>query len=257
MLVCSMHPTVLHEDSTLVSGDFPGMARQFLQENLLGPDCPVLHHTGPCGNQSPRHITRANTFGEAKRLGQLLGQAVIKTIPEIRFQQSVELECLQEHVDLPRRRFPSVAEAERDLKRTIAALDLLRQSEASRQQIRTAECDCFGAEELLTLARAAREGKLDGACNWCLPAEVQIIKIGSSNFVGWPGEIFVEYSLEVKSKCDNTFIISLANGELQGYIVTEAAAEEGGYEASNAFFEPRSGQILVEKTLQMLNCFQS
>src|SRR5205823_2429635 len=27
MIVCSMHPTVLHEDSTLVSGDFPGLAR--------------------------------------------------------------------------------------------------------------------------------------------------------------------------------------------------------------------------------------
>ena len=27
MLACSMHPTVLHEDSTLVSADFPGMTK--------------------------------------------------------------------------------------------------------------------------------------------------------------------------------------------------------------------------------------
>ena len=47
MVVCSMHPTVLHEDSTLVSGDFPAMTRQYLQAHVLGTDCPVLHHTGP------------------------------------------------------------------------------------------------------------------------------------------------------------------------------------------------------------------
>ncbi len=32
MLVVSMHPTVLREDSRVVSGDFPGLARQFLQQ---------------------------------------------------------------------------------------------------------------------------------------------------------------------------------------------------------------------------------
>ncbi|MCK5862637.1 MAG: neutral/alkaline non-lysosomal ceramidase N-terminal domain-containing protein, partial [Candidatus Hydrogenedentes bacterium] len=60
MLICSMHPTVLHEDSSLISGDFPGLTRQYLQKNVVGTACPVLHHTGACGNQSPRHVTRAN-----------------------------------------------------------------------------------------------------------------------------------------------------------------------------------------------------
>ena len=72
MLVCSMHPTVLHEDSTLVSGDFPAMARQHLQRTTLG-GCPVVWHTGPSGNQSPRHVTRGNTFAEAQRLGEASG----------------------------------------------------------------------------------------------------------------------------------------------------------------------------------------
>ena len=70
--------------------------------------------------------------------------------------------------------------------------------------------------------------------------------------MGWSGEIFVEYSLVVKALQRNTWLISLANGELQGYIVTDEAAKEGGYEASNSLFPPRSGQILVENTLRML-----
>jgi hypothetical protein len=76
--------------------------------------------------------------------------------------------------------------------------------------------------------------------------------IGSWTFVGWPGEIFVEYALAVKGEARDTYVISLANGELQGYITTEAAATEGGYEAANAIFAPQSGQVLVETTLRLL-----
>ena len=47
-------------------------------------------------------------------------------------------------------------------------------------------------------------------------------------------------------------MINLANGDLQGYIVTEEAALEGGYEASNALFGPDSGRILVEETIRRL-----
>ena len=57
MMVCSMHPTVLHEDSTLISGDFPGLARLQLQRDLLGTHCPLLYHTGPAGNRAPRRFS--------------------------------------------------------------------------------------------------------------------------------------------------------------------------------------------------------
>ncbi len=111
MLVCSMHPTILHEDSTLVSADFPGMARRFLQERVFGPEVPVLHHTGPAGNQSPRYVTRANTFAEAERLGAILGSAVAKAIAGIAYSGEAHLGSAQRLLDLPRRTFPSVEEA--------------------------------------------------------------------------------------------------------------------------------------------------
>ena len=44
-------------------------------------------------------------------------------------------------------------------------------------------------------------------------------------------------------------MISLANGELQGYIVTSQAVGQGSYESSNALFSHKSGEILVDKTL--------
>jgi hypothetical protein len=112
--------------------------------------------------------------------------------------------------------------------------------------------DWFGAESALTLCRAAAGGRLNEAIESCVPAEIQMIRIGPWTFVGWQGEIFVEYALAVKARTKNTYLISLANGELQGYIATEEAASEGAYEAANALFAPASGIVFVKKTLEML-----
>jgi hypothetical protein len=252
MVVCSMHPTVLREDSTVVSGDFPAMARRFLQQHFLGDDCPVLHHTGPAGNQSPRHVVQGNTLAEAARLGEVLGRAVAATLPRITYTSSVTFQACRAFVDLPRRSFPPLAQAELKLQGATQWLAQVRQTGAPRQEIRGAEVDWFGAEETLRLARAAANGQLEMAYRSCLPAEIQVLKIGPWSFIGWPGEVFVEYALAAKAKLNDAFIISLANGELQGYVVTEEAAREGGYEASNAIFAPAAGKTLVEATVQLL-----
>lgn len=212
----------------------------------------MLHHMGPAGNQSPRHVTKANTFAEAQRLGRILGKAVEKVLPTIQFQTSASIQCKQVLIDLPRRMFPSASAAQEKLDKALARLEHFRTSAAPRQEIRTAECDWFGAEETLTLAKAAAEGRLSQAYEQALPAEIQIVKIGQWAFVGWQGEIFVDYALAVKKLFMNTFVISCANGELQGYIVTKEANDEGGYEASNALLSYISGDIIVQKTAELL-----
>ncbi|MCF7818031.1 MAG: neutral/alkaline non-lysosomal ceramidase N-terminal domain-containing protein [Kiritimatiellales bacterium] len=252
MLVCCMHPTVLHGDSTLISGDFPAMTRQYLQVGTLGVDCPVIYHTGPQGNQSPRHVTRENTFAEAVRLGEILGRSVEKVMPGIEFSSDISLSVTGKSIELVPKKFPSLEVAEERLQRAMQTLKQLRESDAPSTKIRTAEVDWFGAEETLILARAALDGRIDAAMQRCTPAEIQIISVGEWRFVGWQGEVFVEYDLQVKEQAANTFIIGLANGELHGYIVTPEAAEEGGYEASNSLFAPESGRVLVQHTLAML-----
>jgi hypothetical protein len=209
---------------------------------------------GPAGNQSPRHVTKANTFEEAGRLGKILGEAVEKVIGQIQFEDDIELAAKVELIDeLPRRTFPDVDQAREKLRKAVSKLEQLRSSGASKQDVRTAECDWFGAEETLVLAEAAKNDILEKAYQSCLPAEIQVIKIGKWNYVGWQGEIFVEYALSVKEKADDTFVISLAGGELQGYIVTKEAAEAGGYEASNALFGYKSGDKFVDRTIRILN----
>jgi len=254
MCVVSMHPTVLHEDSTLISGDVPGLARRHLQAMVVGAECPVLFCTGPCGNQSPRHVVAANTFAEAERLAAYLAEAIAAATETATDAPAASIVCRQRFVDLPVREFPPVAEAKARLVEVKARLDALRTEGAPRQAVRTAECDWFGAEEAVALAEAAASGSLAEAAAACMPAEIQLIRVGPWSLVGWPGEMFAEFALTVKAKHADAFVVSLAGGELQGYLVTAEAADEGGYEASNGLFaSPVSGERLVRHTLRLLD----
>lgn len=252
MVVCSMHPTVLHEDSTLVSGDFPALARHWLQKMKL-PGCTIVWHTGPCGNQSPRHVTQANTFAEADRLGRALAKSIAEALDTVRYQREGRVTCRHTTADLPVREFPAEEAAAAHLDRVKARLDQLRRDGSDPKATRTAECDWFGAEETLALARAGQSGRLRAVAAECMPAEIQAIRVGDWTFVGWQGEVFVEFGLQVQHHHPDAFVIALANGELQGYLVTAEAVAEQGYEASNGLFQsPASGDLLVRRTLDLL-----
>jgi hypothetical protein len=228
------------------------MARQYLQEHRLGKDCPVIYHSGPCGNQSPRRVTRANTFAEAERLGRLLGCSIADTVDSIVCTDEITLGCARQLVNLPARTFPTVDQAREQVLRAAARLEMLRRSGADRGEVRTAECDWFGAEEMLVLARAGAAGRVKAVAS-TMPAEITLMRVGPWYFVGWPGEEFVEFALEVKSRRPNCHLISLANGELQGYLVTEEAVRQNWYEAMNSLFaNPQAGMKLVDKTLELL-----
>ena len=248
MPVVCMHPTVLHEDSTLCGGDFPGFARHYLQERFGG--CPVVYHTGPSGNQSPRHAISGNTVAEARRLGALLGAAIATALQEIEWKASLPLCAQQLQLALTPRETPSLDTARAALALARANLAALRDTGAPATTVRTAECDLFGAEELVTLAEAAQDGRLAAACAERSPAEIQILTLGPWPFIGWPGEFFVEYGLQLQQKCPGAVVITLANGELQGYIATKDAT---GYEAANAVFDAANGQHVVAATLRALS----
>ena len=160
MLVCSMHPTVLHEDSTPVSGDFPAMTRQYLQEHasLARLSRPSPYRSVRQSEPSTRH-SRENTFDEAARLGHRLGQSVAGPLPRslCRTLRSLVMPgdgsiCRE---DLSRGRTEprhNSRPPRSDSKRFANPLQIPR-------DVRTAECDWFGAEECLALARAAVTGR--------------------------------------------------------------------------------------------------
>jgi hypothetical protein len=255
MTVCAMHPTVMHEDSKLVSGDFPGLTRQYLADQL-GDDVVFVYHMGTAGNQSPRHVTKSNTFDEAERLGRILGAAIERALDDVTYIDEASIACVNTLVDLPVRDFPSVDDAEAGLKQSIDTLEHLRTSGSPRQEVRTAECDWFGAERTLTLAQVKASGDIDRRAAQLSPAEVMLIRIGDWKFIGWPGEVFVEYGLQIVEADPDAFVITLAGGELEAYLVTQQAIDEKWYEANNAIFQsPQSPEALVEASKALLKQF--
>lgn len=253
MLVCSMHPTILHEDSTLYSSDFPYYVREVLQQEVLGDACPVIYFTGTAGNQSPRHVTKANTFEEASRIGKIIVDTVKSQLSEnILYTADRPISVLQVFTDLPRRQFPMAEWAGQCRDVAKERFENLRKTGGDPREIRTAEVDWFGAEELLYLSTLAQSASMDTIYERCLPAEIQVIKIGEWKFVAWPGEVFVEFGLHLKSLFGNIALITYANGELQGYITTKEAHDKGFYEAGNSFFDHRAGDILMNETIVLL-----
>jgi len=250
-LFYSMHPTVLHEDSTLVSSDFPAYTRQSIQQAFPGVE--VVYHNGPCGNLSPRYHVKAQTFAEAERLGCRLGGFVVEALGALRdehFSFGIAVGGTHASVSLPLRRFPSVTAAEAELSAARETVQRLKRDAAGHGAVRTAECAVFGAEEAITLARAQADGRLLPVQASHQHAEVQVLRVGDTFLVAFPGECFVEYALSLKQRAGaRTFVTSLANGELQGYITTPEAV---GYEANLSLFTAASGEHLVGQALALL-----
>lgn len=255
-LIYGMHPTVMHEDSTLISSDFPHYTRQHLKEQF-GDDMAVLYHTAPCGNQSPRYFVKGQTFAEAERLGRKLGSAAatsLKAIPEAAWEPSPSLGGLLKPVELPRWKLMPLDAARARLNDYVSTYKRLKAEGAPHPQVRTAECAIFGAEGGVALAEAEAAGDIDRVLAAYAPLEVQGLRIGDVSVVGMPGECFTDYALEIKRGAKRrTYVISMVNGELQGYIVTPETAAAGGYEASGAVFAPESGAVLVRAILSLVN----
>ncbi len=250
-----MHPTVLHEDSKLYSADFPGYTREYIKKEF-GEDVILLYHTGPSGNQSPRHYVKSNTFDEAQRLGFMLGERIVESVQQLEdnnYKDWITLSTKQSSQMLPKKKFMSIEEAESKVVFVKNKLKQMQIDKVNPSEIRTVECDWFGAEENKQLAEMAANRELEKVYQSVLPAEINVIGIDSNNFVFLPGEMFVEYSLMIKNNLPgNTFVISLSNGVLAGYLVTEEAEQEGGYEASNSIFPAQAGKLLVEKVIDLL-----
>ena len=90
----------------------------------------------------------------------------------------------------------------------------------------------------------------------CL-VEIGAISMGDVAIATNPAELFVEYGLEIKQKSpfEVTMISELTNGYC-GYVPTEEAFEEKGYETHRTVFTSRlaknGGQIIADKSVEML-----
>ena len=88
-----------------------------------------------------------------------------------------------------------------------------------------------------------------------LPQEIQVVRFDADTaLVTMPHEVFTELGIAIKSASPfrRTIVVSLAN-DLDFYIPTRRAFEEGNYEPTTCPLEPGCGERLVAAAVKLLN----
>ena len=84
--------------------------------------------------------------------------------------------------------------------------------------------------------------------------DITCYRLGPATILHLPGEAFVEYQLFAQSLRPSDFIAVAAYGELgPGYICTDNAFAEGGYEPTQSFVGPPSETLLKGSIREVLN----
>ncbi|NQS88750.1 hypothetical protein HQ584_03035, partial [Patescibacteria group bacterium] len=249
------HAVVLGPDNLLISADYPGYTMRMI-ERIKGEDVVAMFTNGAQGDINTGHSAdisgiggyiSGRTFKRAEKLGNILGEEVLKVLEQIKVSPEIHLDVKGKLVELPLRDLPSLREAERELKRKTSAIDNLK--EKSSEKLTRAKIEKFYAEVTLSLVKEVESLGLERT----MGAEIQVMRFNDAVLVAIPGELFVEIGLDIKrkSKFKNTFIVGLANGEI-GYIPTGQAFMEGGYESISTKFAKEAGKSIRDAALELI-----
>lgn len=243
------HPVIIGSKNLLLSGEFPGAASRAV-ENLLGGV--AVFTQGACGDITVNR--NGEPFLEIERLGRTIAGEVIKTSGLIELKDNLVLKAASATVSLPALQLPSVDDAKAALEKGKAALESAKEQKASAAAISLLEDKNRVLSMTVLKAQAAEKNPSRKETE--LNAEVQVLQVGNVMYGAIPGELFVEYALEMRSRVlqatGNAFcLVGYANGYL-GYIVTPRAKETGGYEASVTRLEVQAGRILTEAEMGLV-----
>ena len=245
----AVHPVVLGAKNLLFSADYPGYAVR-LVESVEG--CVAMFAQGCCGDVNPEVV--GGTFEDARRIGTILGAHAIGVAEAVRTSEEAELKCEREVLKLPLQDPPSPEEAGRLVERYKRELREAIERGENRGQIMVREGMVRWAEEV---KRLAEEGVKGLTCDF----EIQAIQLSEeAAIIGMAGEVFVDYQLHIRSRSPYPFtmVLGYTNGCI-GYVPTEGAYPEGGYEVEVAYkyygtlmLRPESDRIIREGALSLL-----
>lgn len=222
---------------TKISADYPGEMSAILKR-VYGDDFVSLFLTGACGDINHIDVFSAIQFREEglyRKMGTILAGEVMKVRERIRPTTALQVARVSKIISVGVRE-PS--------------------PEALNQKLDLVDADKSLVERVyLEEARILKEMGLKA-----VEVEIQAIKVGEAVIIGMPGEIFVELGLAAKrgSGFPYPMICELANG-YEGYVPTEKAFQEGGYEtrlARSSKLVPGAGEEMVSAALEIVKGLQ-
>lgn len=256
----------LHLDTvggTLWSADYPFFIERTLRESLDGTLISIFGN-GCCGNIN--HVDpNSDTRNSAEQIGTSLGKTIVSAVPELTEITSPKLQVKNQTILLP---LQSSTPEQLD-----QAKKLLREIQTGKNADFYEHVDAYKRviiEHLRSNANIAETASLIGwglsaskaGSGDSLPVDLQVITLGRDfAIVALPGEMFVEYGLEIKqaSPFKTTLVVELCNvGETiyvptrEGYLATRDSFTGGGYEVVNSTTLSGAGDLLVDAAVNLL-----
>lgn len=240
------HPVILGGENLLLSCEYPGVACEIV-ENVVGGV--AIFTQGACGDVTMKRS--GPEFDEVTRIGRVVAGEIISTSEQIKPGSDAALRCQWQAVSVEPRKLPTPEAAEAGIKAAEAAVQVAESAGKPEYILRDLKREVSAATTTATVAKAAAERP--DSVKAATQASVHVMQLGPLVLVGVPGEMFVEYALEMKRRVAQDLkrpmiLVGYANDYI-GYIITPRADATGGYEKAISRVAPTAGRTLTEAAM--------
>ncbi|HEY5266233.1 MAG TPA: neutral/alkaline non-lysosomal ceramidase N-terminal domain-containing protein [Acidimicrobiales bacterium] len=267
----SCHATILEADNLAISPDFPGAMVEAVQQAVGGR---AIYLQGCAGSINP--VWTTHTVSEVRRIGNILGSAVVRAIEEAkpagRGQWSVNLSRGEDVVKevhggdvisadplgaaqvaaiLQLKERSALSETQKELDDVNLAIAEGRSDDKGRTKYElTARRAALQMESVYVRRAYSYDTRLsvsEVTLSGDESVEVQALRLGNDVvIVGLPGEPFLGMADAIREQCGvrHVLVAGYAN-EAIGYVPIESEFPFDGYEVGCARFSPEAADQLV------------
>lgn len=239
----AMHAVALGPTNRMISADIPGRAAAALSRKLPGEPIALITN-GACGNLNPpfENVTVQQLEEWGGRIAGAVAPLFASAVP----RQNVPFRTCSRVVPLPLDAL-TVEEIEAYAAHVVNdAASLAEWGDRFRRAV-------------ATWRQRMIEGVQTGKARDTREAELITVCLGDLTLLGMNAEVFSRFTDDLRQSTGRKlYVIGYANGDM-GYIPTQAAYDEGGYEVEIAHifycnFRPKAGglELLTEKATGLL-----
>ncbi|MEG0958951.1 MAG: hypothetical protein RSC93_09825 [Erysipelotrichaceae bacterium] len=228
------HPTLLHEDSLLISADIIGAINEKLEAMQVMP----IFINGSCGDISTR-FTRINSdLSELERYANITQQAIIEANKKITYSGKINSITFDYHkFNLKLKENEKIEDTKAKMDQCSIDVEMAKLKHINNKELRLIESNYEGAT--IAYLHSLHPFVKD---NWDI--DVSFITINDYKFITIPAELFCGLSNPIK-QLKKIYFFGYANGYYD-YIADDDAYQNNYYEATCSPFKQGEGEHLME-----------
>lgn len=228
----STHPDIIHKE--LFSADWPGFVRRFVEKDIENVSCLVTVGAQGDSNHADFMAEKIKDgYEHSRHMGRVIADSVLEM-----------WNCSEK----------------RNVEKITAGYDIVYNRTRTEGEERYEECKKIKEEQIkdpfkhhiTVMGDATRIVNLRNQPIY-QKIPMTVINLGDVGFVGFGGEPFTDYARAIQEACPNRFIVAscCTNGG-EGYLPTEKAFAEGGYEVACSPFSKSIQNECVNMALELL-----